>query len=130
MEIALAVSTGVVFACALYALLQRGFLRMVVGIMLISNAVNLVIFASGRLTRGQPPIVPKGAERLADAANPLPQALILTAIVISFGITAFAFALAYRVHRTALTLDTDALGPIDDSNASEADRSHERVLPA
>lgn len=109
MELALAVATGFVFAFALQALLRRNFLRMVIGFMLISNAANLLIFDVGRLTRGDPPIVPHHEQILLQAANPLPQALILTAIVISFGITAFTFSLAYRVHKTLGTLDTDAL---------------------
>jgi multicomponent Na+:H+ antiporter subunit C len=109
MEAYLAVAAGVVLAFALVALLRRSFLRMVVGFMLVSNAVNLVIFTSGRLTRGQAPIIPGDLETVQSAANPLPQALILTAIVISFGITAFAFALAFRVFKTFGTLDTDQL---------------------
>ncbi|NJK87949.1 MAG: cation:proton antiporter [Myxococcales bacterium] len=109
MTIALALAAGLVVALGLQSLMQRSFLRMVVGFMLITNAVNLFIFTSGRLTRGKPPIIPEHAEVLERAANPLPQALILTAIVISFGITAFAFTLAFRVYRTLGTLDTDKL---------------------
>ena len=109
MEVALALSTGFVFACAIYALLRRNFLRIVIGFMLISNAVNLVIFASGRLTRGGAPIIPHHESALEMSANPLPQALILTAIVISFGLTAFTFSLAYRVYKSLGTLDTDLL---------------------
>lgn len=104
-----ALAAGLVMASALQSLLRKDFLRMVIGFMLVSNAVNLVIFTVGRLTRGAPPIVPHDAYMLEDAANPLPQALILTAIVISFGLTAFTFSLAYRVHKTLGTLDTDQL---------------------
>ena len=106
---ALAIAVGLVFAAAAFAILRRNFLRMVIGIMMITNAVNLMIFAAGRLTRGTPPIVGKHVDGLEMTANPLPQALILTAIVISFGITAFAFSLAYRVFKTLHTLDTDQL---------------------
>ena len=109
METFLAISTGAMLAFALQALLRRSFLRMVIGFMLISNAVNLIIFTVGRLTRGLAPIVPSNEQVLEHSANPLPQALILTAIVISFGITAFTFTLAFRVYRTLGTLDTDQL---------------------
>lgn len=109
METFLALSAGTVLAFALQALLRRSFLRMVIGFMLISNAVNLIIFVVGRLTRGLAPIIPHHEKVLEISANPLPQALILTAIVISFGITAFTFTLAFRVYRTLGTLDTDEL---------------------
>jgi len=125
-QVALAIASGFVLAFALQALLRRNFLRMVIGFMLVSNANNLIIFTSGRLTRGLPPIVPGGADVLEQSANPLPQALILTAIVISFGITAFAFTLAFRVHRTLGTLDTDRLvrAEADDREASAAADDH------
>lgn len=133
MEPVLAVAASLVFALALQALLRRNFLRMVIGFMLISNAVNLVIFVAGRLTRGEAPIVPHHEKTLEISANPLPQALILTAIVISFGLTAFTFSLAYRVYRSLGTLDTDALTETE-RDACPAPKVHaateERHLPA
>ncbi len=134
MEPILAVATGLVFAAAVYALLRRNFLRLVVGFMLISNAVNLVIFLVGRLTRGNPPVIPAELEALEFSANPLPQALILTAIVISFGITAFTFSLSYRVYRSFGTLDVDLLTETERGAApaprSAPSRDEERQLPA
>lgn len=134
MELSLALAVGVVFASAVYALLRRNFLRMVIGFMLITNAVNLLIFTVGRLTRGHPPIVPHHEKVLEEAANPLPQALILTAIVISFGITAFTFSMAYRVYRSLGTLDTDALTKAEREACPPPDihdpDTEERHLPA
>ncbi|MEQ9495219.1 MAG: NADH-quinone oxidoreductase subunit K [Deltaproteobacteria bacterium] len=130
MQVSLAICAGIVLALALQALLRRSFLRMVIGFMLVSNAANLVIFTSGRLTRGMPPIVPAGVDTLEHAANPLPQALILTAIVISFGITAFAFALAFRVYRTLGTLDTDRLTEAETVADDAPDRAAEEELVA
>ncbi|MEQ8274988.1 MAG: NADH-quinone oxidoreductase subunit K [Deltaproteobacteria bacterium] len=130
MQVSLAICAGIVLALALQALLRRSFLRMVIGFMLVSNAANLVIFTSGRLTRGMPPIIPAGAQTLEQAANPLPQALILTAIVISFGITAFAFALAFRVYRTLGTLDTDRLSEAETVADDTPDRAAEEELAA
>lgn len=133
MEPILAVASGLVFGCAVYALLRRNFLRIVIGFMLISNAINLTLFAVGRLTRGGPPIVPHHAHGMENAANPLPQALILTAIVISFGITAFAFTLAYRVHKSLGTLDTDLLTEMERDACPPPEaraEGKERHLPA
>jgi multicomponent Na+:H+ antiporter subunit C len=129
MEAALALAVGLVLAFAVQALLRRSYLRMVIGFMLLSNAVNLIIFCAGRLTRGEAPIVPHHQDVLASAANPLPQALILTAIVISFGITAFAFTLTFRVYRSLGTLNTDHLVRADGhaEPPPEADETH---LPA
>ncbi|MBW7885521.1 MAG: Na+/H+ antiporter subunit C [Caldilineaceae bacterium] len=97
----LAVLVGVLFACGAYLILQRGQIKLILGLGLISHAVNLALFGTGRLTRGAPPVVPHEQE-VANALNttlyadPLPQALILTAIVISFGVTAFIVVLVYR----------------------------------
>lgn len=99
MEPVLAVVVGALFACGTYLLLRPNLLRLIVGLMLLGSGVNLLIFTAGRLTPGRPPLVPPGAEApLGAVANPLPQALILTAIVISFGLVAFALALLHRGH--------------------------------
>jgi multicomponent Na+:H+ antiporter subunit C len=110
METILAVLVGWLFAAAVYLMLSRSLVRYLFGLVLIGNAANLVIFASGRLTRGEPALVPEGLAAPAEAvANALPQALILTAIVIGFGLLAFAFVLAYRAHDELGTVDTDAM---------------------
>ena len=110
MEVLLALALGMFFAISVYTILRRNFLKVVIGFMMLSNAVNLMIFVVGRLTRGQPPLIPHGAKTIEGTfANPLPQALILTAIVISFGLTAFALTLAFRAYRTFGTLDTNTM---------------------
>lgn len=102
MEVPLALVVGAIVAGGLYLVLQRNLLRFVFGLILLSGGVNLLLFTAGRPTRGAPPLVPEGAYVPGEAvANGLPQALILTAIVISFGVTAFIVALIYR--RDALT---------------------------
>ena len=84
---------------------------MIFGLILLSNAVNLLILTVGGVTRGAPPIITQGATELAAPyANPLPQALVLTAIVIGFGLIAFALVLVYRTYATTGTIDVDALG--------------------
>ena len=110
MDVLLALLAGVLTAAGGYLLLQRSLLRMLFGVILLSNAVNLVLFVAGRTMRAAPPIVPEGMTAPVEAvANPLPQALILTAIVIGFGLVAFAFVLLYRTYTTFGTIDTDEL---------------------
>ncbi len=110
MEPILAILVGVLVAAAVYLMLARNLLRFLFGLILISNAANLTIFASGRLTLGAPPLIAEGADGPAGlVANALPQALVLTAIVIGFGLFAFALVLAYRAYETLGTLDTDEM---------------------
>lgn len=85
---------AVMYAAGVYVLLERSLTRVLIGFMLVGNATNLLILImSGRA--GLPPIVGDGVDP-AEFADPLPQALILTAIVINFGVTAFLLALIYR----------------------------------
>ena len=94
MDHAVAALSGLFFTAAIYLLLSRSLIRMLLGLTLLGNAVNLLILVAGRLTRFTPPIALDGAEApLADAANPLPQALILTAIVIGFAMFSFLLVL-------------------------------------
>jgi multicomponent K+:H+ antiporter subunit C len=91
MEAAYAVTVGVLCACGLYLLLCARTLPMIFGITLFSYAINLFLLGVGRLTSGRPPMA--GA---AMSADPVPQALVLTAIVIGFAMTAFCAVLALR----------------------------------
>ncbi len=110
MEVPLALVVGAIIAGALYLLLQRNLLRFVFGLILLSGGVNLLLFTAGRPTRGAPPLVPEGAYAPVGAvANGLPQALILTAIVIGFGLTSFALVLLLRAYERLGTLSTDEL---------------------
>jgi multicomponent Na+:H+ antiporter subunit C len=110
MDLLLALLAGFLAAAGVYLLLRPSLLRMLFGVLLLSNAVNLALFTAGRITRAAPPIVPEGMTAPAAAvANPLPQALILTAIVIGFGLVAFAFVLLYRTYATFGTIDADEL---------------------
>jgi multicomponent K+:H+ antiporter subunit C len=93
MELILSLAVGLTFACGIWLVLRPRSFSIVLGVTLIGYAVNLLILLSGRLGAGMPPIALKGATRLAD---PLPQALVLTAIVIGFGMTAYLVALALR----------------------------------
>lgn len=110
MEPILAVLVGVLLSGAVYLMLGRNLVKFLIGLMLLSNAANLSIFAAGRLTWAAPPLIPSDAEApVGEVANALPQALILTAIVISFGLVAFTMVLAYRAYQEIGTVDTDAM---------------------
>ncbi len=107
MEILLAFVIGAMYAIAAYLLLRRRLAQLVLGIGVLGNALNLLIFSVGGLERARPPIIPAGADvPVLPVADPLPQALILTAIVIGFGVLAYVLVLAKR---TRDLVDTDDL---------------------
>ena len=91
MEILVAAAIGLMTMCGIYLMLRMRTFPVIVGLSMLSYAVNVFIFASGRLVAGLPPIIDKAA---AGYADPLPQALVLTAIVISFGMTAVLVMIA------------------------------------
>lgn len=91
MEALVASTIGLMTAIGVYLILRRSSFPVILGLAMLSYAVNLFIFASGRLAIGLPPILTKGAEGHTD---PLTQALVLTAIVISFGMSAVIVVMA------------------------------------
>jgi multicomponent Na+:H+ antiporter subunit C len=109
MPVLLAILVGVLFTCGLYLMLRRSIVKLIIGLALISHAANLIIFASGGVVRAHPPLVAAGDTALRTPhADPLPQALILTAIVISFGVIAFMMTLVSRAYRAVGSDDSDA----------------------
>jgi multicomponent Na+:H+ antiporter subunit C len=110
METAFAVLVGLFFAVGIYLILSKHIIRVLLGIVIFGNAVNMLIFTAGRLLREVPPVIPVGMDVPAGpVANPLPQALILTAIVISFSFFAFLLVLAYRAYQDLGTDDTTGM---------------------
>ena len=110
MEAALSLLVGGLVAAGVYLILQRHLVKFVLGLVLLNHAVNLLIFASGRLTRGRPPLIPEQMSVPAEpVANALPQALILTAIVIGFSLLAFVLVLAQRAFEELGTTDTEEM---------------------
>ena len=111
MELLLALAAGVLYAAGIYLMLRRRLAQLIIGLGLLSNGTNLLIFTAGGLTRGHPPVVPAETDALVPPyADPVPQALVLTAIVIGFGLLAFLLVLAHRVHATVGTDDIDEFG--------------------
>ena len=116
MTLAYSLAVAVLFGTGAYLLLKHDLIRVAAGVVLVSNAANLFIVAAG-LSRGVVPILPiPGAARVAD---PVVQALVLTAIVISFGVSALLLSLIYRVYTSHLSLDIDDLSEADERDESE-----------
>jgi multicomponent Na+:H+ antiporter subunit C len=108
MDALLACLVGLLFASALYLMLSGILVKFVFGLTLMGNAINLTILAAGRVNYNQPPLIPAGETGLSGpVANALPQALILTAIVIGFAMVTFLLILLYRAYAYAGTLDSD-----------------------
>ena len=99
MEFAMASAIGVLTASGVYLLLRARTFDVILGLTLLSYATNLLIFSSGRLVAGKPPVLREGVAAIpANYADPLPQALVLTAIVIAFAMTAIVVVVAMRQH--------------------------------
>jgi multicomponent Na+:H+ antiporter subunit C len=131
METLLALIVGLLTAIAIYLILQRNLLRMLFGLIILSNVANLVIFTAGGVTRASPPLIEEGQLMPVEPfANPLPQALILTAIVIGFGLIAFALVLVFRAYRALGTIHPDELIeplPVDRQASSSVAAEPENV---
>jgi multicomponent K+:H+ antiporter subunit C len=95
MEFLVASAIGITMAAGVYLLLRARTLPVVLGLTLVTYAVNLFLFITGRLSIDQAPVLHQGHENFAD---PLPQALVLTAIVISFGMTAVIVVMALKAY--------------------------------
>lgn len=119
MELVVASSVGLLTAGGIYLILRLRVFPVVLGLSLLSYAVNVFIFSSGRLTIGAPPILHDGAHAYTD---PLPQALVLTAIVISFGMTAVLvmIALGAYLENGHDRIDMEAPGDGENAGGPEA----------
>ncbi|MFD2244885.1 Na+/H+ antiporter subunit C [Pontibacter ruber] len=122
MEILLPVMVGILFGAGLYLILHRHFFKLILGLMFFSLATNLFIFVVGQLTRGGTAIIEEGSEEAVEPfSDPVPQSLLLTAIVIGFGILAFAIVLIRRVYQVLHTNDMD--------NLNETDKIEQPIYP-
>ena len=109
MELLLAIVAGVLYATGLYLMSRRRLAQLIIGLGLLSNGSNILILSAAGVTRARPPLINAGiaADQFAD---PVPQSLILTAIVIGFGVTAFSLVLAHRVYQSTGSDDIDLIG--------------------
>ena len=114
MELAISSFIGVLVAAGVYLLLRARTFDVILGLTLLSYAVNLLIFSMGRLVVGKPPILRDGlAPTLANHADPLPQALVLTAIVSAFAMTAVLLVVAIRSRSDSRSDHVDGIEPRD-----------------
>jgi multicomponent Na+:H+ antiporter subunit C len=107
---------GALTSCGVYLLLERNLTRMLLGLLLIGNALNLLILTVGG-TSGNPPVRGRTSAGETTTADPLAQGMILTAIVITMGIAAFVLALTYRSYR--LTTDEEVDNDPEDERVSQ-----------
>lgn len=107
MEILMSIVIGVLMAASVWLMLSRNLVKFLFGLVLISNVANLIIFTVGGLTEGAPPLIVDDGP--ADYANSLPQALVLTAIVIGFGLVSFTLILALRAYQALGTVNVDEM---------------------
>ncbi|MFC4873003.1 Na+/H+ antiporter subunit C [Negadavirga shengliensis] len=115
MEILLAIIIGLLYAAGIYMMLRRSLVKLIIGLILLGNGANLLIFLLGRIAKGTPPIIGATEKVLSEIyADPVPQALILTAIVISFGLQAFAIILVKRAYKVVKTDDLDEMNATDE----------------
>ncbi|WP_439882858.1 NADH-quinone oxidoreductase subunit K [Pontibacter sp. MBLB2868] len=111
MEILLPLMIGTLFSVSLYFILHRHLFKLIIGLILFGLSTNLFLFVVGGLTRGGVAIIAQNKTTIPPEsyADPVPQALLLTAIVIGFGIQAFAIVLIRRVYRAFKSNNLDDL---------------------
>lgn len=116
MELLVIILIGLLYGSGIYLMLRRSMVKLLIGLLLLGNGANLLIFLLGDLTKGRPPVIPADSNIFLEVyADPIPQSLILTAIVISFGLQSFAIVLLKRVF---LLTGSDNL---DDLNTHDTD---------
>lgn len=113
MEITLAILVGVLYTAGVYMILRRSILKFIIGIIFLGNATNLLVFLASGIVAGKPAFVNETENAITQMADPLPQALVLTAIVIGFGIVVFTLALKFKFFELTGTDDLDQLKKTD-----------------
>lgn len=122
MALIMPVLVGVLFSSALFMMLRPNLIRAAIGLILLTNATNLFLFSSGRLNSLGPPIItPQGDIPEPGYANPVSQALILTAIVIGFGFLSFAVAFVYRSLIEFKSQNSDVIAEKEVSEVQDSD---------
>lgn len=106
MEVLMSIVIGIIFTVSVYLFLSRSIIRVILGTLLLSHGVHLLPITMSELQRGAPPLLNLDADAYTD---PLPQALVLTAIVIAFGVTSFLLVMAYRTYKEHKTDDLEEL---------------------
>ena len=115
MELIIAIFIGLLYAFGVYLILRRSIVKLILGVFVLSNATNLIIFLAGGIRRNGISFIDPAAEQATTETmtDPLPQALVLTAIVIGLGIAAYILALKYKYFEKTGTHDLDQLSKTD-----------------
>src|SRR6056297_1296217 len=113
MEIILSILIGALFMAGVYMILRRSILKFVIGIILISNATNILVFLASGPLEDKPVFVEEGVMNAENFADPIPQALLLTAVVIGLGIVGFTLALKLKFFETSGSDDMDEIKPTE-----------------
>jgi multicomponent Na+:H+ antiporter subunit C len=113
MQLLLAIAVGGLVTAGIYQMLQRSLVRLIIGLVLLGHAANLLVFTVSGLIHTRAPYVDRAGNAPPDATDPLPQALILTAIVIGLGTQAFAIVLIHRTYQIVATDDLRKLTATD-----------------
>ena len=130
MEVLLGSLAGILMAASVWLMLSRNLIKFLLGLVLIGNVANLVIFVSGKVTYGAPPLIAEDSlAPAAPVANAVPQALILTAIVIGFGLVAFTLVLALRAYQELGTVNVDAMNVAERPMKDPARNPRESAVP-
>lgn len=115
MEILLVMIIGLLYAAGIYMILRRSLVKLIIGLVLMGNGANLLIFVLGKIVKGSPPLIDASESILEGIyADPVPQALILTAIVLSFGLQSFSIILVKRAYQVVKTDDMDKMNTTDE----------------
>lgn len=120
-----AITAGIMAALGVWMMLDRHLMRVVLGIAVLGNAINLGVLTAGRFSGTQAAFTFAG-RAMPDAVNPLPQALVLTAIVIGFALFVFALAVLKRTHELHGDKDTDRVSEVTEQPAPDEDEEHGR----
>lgn len=118
MILVFSITIGLLFTAGVYLILKHDLIRVVGGMVLISNAANLFILGAA-ISRGDAPILPLGTKSNDQISDPVVQALVLTAVVISFGVSALLLAIVYRVYLSHRTVDLEELSDHDIQQLNE-----------
>ena len=119
MEVLFSLLVGVLMSVSVWLMLSRNLVKFLFGLVLISNVANLIIFKVGGLTQGAPALIVDGGS--TQYANSLPQALVLTAIVIGFGLVSFTLVLALKAYQAIGTVDVDKMNLAEKRQDSQQD---------
>ncbi|MEQ8474195.1 MAG: NADH-quinone oxidoreductase subunit K [Marinoscillum sp.] len=113
MNFIIALIIGILFTSSVFLMFQKSFFKLIIGVILFGYATIFFIFTLGGVTKDAPPLLSNAVDKIQDIADPLPQALTLTAIVISIGVQLFIIVLLKKVHEDVETEDLDDLNTTD-----------------